>query len=77
MATILRGKNKGNYVEIIQWCNDWFMVEPGEIVSPTSLQLNQDEIKKVTEHENNGLLFGLFEMTPWGGFKRRKREKVE
>lgn len=80
MATLLRGKNRGNYVKILQWCNDWFMVEPGGIVSPTSLQLNPDEIEKVLKNQElglNGILFGLFEFTPWGGFKRRKRKKLE
>ena len=56
------------------------MLESGEIVSPTSLQLNPDEIDRVIRNQElglNGMLFGLFEMTPWGGFKRRKRKKIE
>lgn len=70
MATILKGKNKGQEVAIHQWCNDWFMVGDGQIVSPTNLQLNLDEMKRVLEHHNNGMLFGWFELQLNGRFKR-------
>jgi hypothetical protein len=70
MATILRGKNKGQQVPIIQWCNDWFMVGDGQIISPTSLQLDPDEMIKVLEHKNNGRMFGWYELKMDGRFKK-------
>lgn len=73
MAIILRGKNKGIKAEIHQWCNDWFMLESGQIVSPGSIQLTPLEIIRVTEHDNNGILFGLYKLTENGRFIRRRR----
>lgn len=47
MATIRRGKRKGETVRVHQWENDWFSVDyadgrPG-IITPTSLELTDDE----------------------------------
>jgi hypothetical protein len=75
MATIIRGKLKGTETKIHQWCNDWFMVDPGGIVSPTQLKLSEDERAKILLHNNNGLLFGLFELRDDGTFRRIRREK--
>ena len=72
MATILRGKLKGTEARVIQWCNDWFMLEPGGITSPTSIQLTQEEIRKVRECGNNGIMFSLFTLDDTGRFRRRK-----
>jgi hypothetical protein len=72
MAEIRKGKFKGTKVSVLQWCNDWFMVDPGGIISPTNIILDEDEMKKVSEHKNSGLLFGLFDLLPNGTFKRRR-----
>ena len=73
MATILRGKRRGEEAKIIQWCNDWIMIEPATIVSPTSLRLDAKEVMDVRNHKNNGIMFNLFELNDDGMFKRRKR----
>jgi hypothetical protein len=73
MATVLRGKNKGKKVKLCQWCNDWFMIEPGGIITPTSLKLSKAEMEKVISHKNNGMLFHVFELMDDGTFKRRKK----
>lgn len=70
MAIILRGKNKGQQVPIIQFCNDWFMVGDGLIVSPTSLQLDFDEMHRVLSEGNTGFLFGRYELRSDGTFKK-------
>ena len=76
MATILKGKFKGKEAKIQQWRNDWFSVEVdgfAKIVTPTSLQLTPKEMSAVLEHDNNGFMFDIFEVTPDGKFKRKKR----
>jgi hypothetical protein len=75
MAILIRGKEKGKEVKLLQWCNDWFMIEGAEkrIVSPVSLQLDANEMMRVTSHKNNGMMFGLFSLDADGTFKRRKR----
>ena len=62
-ALILRGKNKGMVVEISQWCNDWFSLSDGSIVSPTSIAFNIDTAHTIMEHNNNGIMFRMFEIT--------------
>lgn len=73
MATILRGKNKGKEVELCQWCNDWFIIDDGKVMRPTSLKLTTEEIMKVLSHNNNGIMFNLFELKDDGTFRKRKR----
>lgn len=76
MAEILKGKRKGEEVKLHQWCNNWFMLEDGTIVSPTSIRLSAKEILKVVEYEKekrNGIMFNLFTLdTIQGTFKKRK-----
>lgn len=57
-ALILRGKNKGKVVKVSQWCNDWFTImDSGDIYSPTSLAFVRKDMKRIKEHNNNGMLF--------------------
>lgn len=56
MAILLRGKRKGETVEIHQFCNDWVMLEDGKIVSPASLEYDLDEIKRLLK-EDTGMMF--------------------
>ena len=76
MATILRGKLKGQQAKIIQWCNDWFSCQllngQQKIVSPTSLQLTEEEAYKILTHDNNGIMFQIYELTSDLRFKRKK-----
>jgi hypothetical protein len=67
-ALVLKGKHKGEEVEVLQWCNDWFMVE-GEMVasailSPVSLALSEETATEVRAHKNNGHLFDWYQMIP-------------
>lgn len=76
MATILKGKLKGKKATINQWCNDWFSVTVDgvpKIVSPTALQLTNDEMLRVFKHKNNGMLLQLFEPTEDFRFKRKSK----
>lgn len=72
MALILRGKDKGKNIEIKQWCNDWFMLSNGKIVTPSTIQLTVEEIEKVLSHKNNGILFSLYTLSIDGKFRRLK-----
>lgn len=72
MAIIRKGKLKGKSFKIHQWCNDWFMLENGQIVSPTNIILTPTEAVMVLKHKNNGFLLNLFELRPDGTFKRKK-----
>jgi len=60
MANILRGKRKGQTVEVHQWCNDWVMAD-GEIFAVTQLQFTEEEFQRIKDHNNNGTLFREFE----------------
>jgi len=73
MAKILRGKKKGQEVEIHQFCNDWFYLEDGSIISPNSVQLNQQEMYRVRTDPSVGILWDLFKLKDDGKFKRIKR----
>jgi hypothetical protein len=72
MATLLRGKRRGEEVEIHQFCNDWFSLKDGSIVSPGSLRLSGEEKKRVVGGDS-GILFNLYDLTSDGTFKKRKR----
>jgi hypothetical protein len=83
-ALITKGKNRGNEVEIIQWCNDWFSVEDEKgIYGPLSLAFTVDGYKEISNHKNNGMLFFSYQwaLTPpdYGKyvytFKRNKIKK--
>ena len=78
MATILKGKRKGQKVKLHQWCNDWFSTDDGAILSPTNLELTDQEYFLVMSQKNNGIMFDLFErkVTNTGiRFKRVRRGK--
>jgi hypothetical protein len=66
-AIIRTGKHKGCKVEVVQWCNDWFSVnlngEP-KIVKPSALYFSLDLKTAIMEHDNNGVLFQLYEFKP-------------
>lgn len=81
-ALILRGKFAGKEVEVSQWCNDWFMLDPSknedltkeeraEIhrkpFSPTSLAFDVLGFGEIKKHKNNGTLFNEFEVRDMGG----------
>lgn len=73
MATIIKGKLKGQQVKIHQWCNDWFVLENGKVFSPTSLQLTPEERDKVLSHNNNGFLLKRYALQENGIFKKNLR----
>lgn len=54
MATLLRGKRKGETVEIHQFANDWVELIDGAIVSPTSLAYTLAERLRITRDTGKG-----------------------
>lgn len=54
MATILRGKRKGETVQIAQFANDWVSLEDGAIISPTSLSYTQEERERIDRDQGKG-----------------------
>lgn len=77
MATITRGKRKGEEVTIHQFCNDWFTTGDGAVLSPLSLQLNEEEMVRVEQARiagQTGTMFYEYEMTEDGRFKRTGRQ---
>ena len=77
MATILRGKRKGEKVTIAQWCNDWVTVnESPDVFKVTALQYTLKEFMKITENPC-GVLAQEFEANfDRLRFKRRKVQYV-
>ena len=73
MAKVLRGKNKGQEVEIHQFCNDWVMLENGKIVSPTSLEYSVKEIERLKSEEPDGM-FSLYYLD---GLRLKKNKHLE
>ena len=73
MATVLKGKDKGKQVAIHQFCNDWFYLANGKIVSPTSIQLDLAEMHQVLSDGNTGFMFGMYELRSNGTFKKIPR----
>ena len=79
-AVIRKGKNKGQEVEISQWCNDWFSTTDGRILSPTNLAFTPEDIQEIAKDKGSGMMFGWFETTDniagfgkyFCGFKKRK-----
>ena len=77
MATILKGKRKGQVVKLSQWCNDWFSTMDGAILSPTNLELTDQEFQSLFKTDT-GIMLGLFDYftTDTGvRFKRRNLRK--
>lgn len=68
-AYINIGKLPGdnNIAEVVQWCNDWFMLENADPYisqktwSPTQLLFTHEGMTKIVSHKNNGMLFMWFE----------------
>lgn len=60
-AVIRRGKREGEEIEVSQWCNDWFSLADGSIVSPVMLVFTNAGMDLIRSHNNNGMLFGWFE----------------
>jgi hypothetical protein len=54
MAVYKGGKNKGQFVEISQWANDWVSLMTGKIVSPESLIYTTQELRSIID---SGALF--------------------
>lgn len=76
MATIMRGKRKGEDVEIAQFCNDWFTTQDGAVVGVLSIRLTPNEqalVVRECQLGRTGVMFTEFEMTDDGRFRRRKR----
>jgi hypothetical protein len=71
MATILKGKRKGEVVELHQWCNDWVSLADGTVMSVTNLHFIPKEIERLRE-SNSGTLFFEFTLAD-GRFRRKKR----
>jgi len=75
-ALVIRGKYAGREIEVSQWCNDWFTLDPRndetltdaqhrEIMvkpfSPTQLAFTHTDFLEIERHKNNGVLFDEFE----------------
>lgn len=79
MATITRGKRKNQICTLVQWCNDWFIVdtpdEQGVVVNPTSLVLDAAEVERVRRNRDEGgtgIMFDLFALSDDGRFTKAK-----
>jgi hypothetical protein len=78
MATILRGKRKGEEVIIDQWCNDWITAHNKletrvDVFGITALKFTVEESYKILSSENLGVMLQLFDYhTLDGVFKKRK-----
>jgi hypothetical protein len=78
VATILRGKRKGQEGTIHQFANDWFTIDfpddMGVVVNPASLMLSADEVEMVRNapREADGL-FRFYDLSDEGRFTKRKR----
>lgn len=62
-AFALKGKDGGKIVEVSQWCNDWFMLGNGRIVSPTALAFTPLTMSFISKHLGNGTLFREYQIT--------------
>lgn len=79
MATVTRGKRKGDEVAIHQFCNDWFTDEDGNVWNPVSIKLTPDEVDRVRDAYDAGtagIMPGLYELGDDGVFKRRQPRRV-
>lgn len=72
MAKLLLGKRRGETVKLHQWCNDWFMLEDGRVVSPQGLWFTSKEMKEI-QLSSTGIMMQLFNVVPKeGGFVMKK-----
>jgi hypothetical protein len=73
MAFVLKGRDAGLDLPIHQYCNDWFSLEDGTIVSPLKLQLTPEECVEVLaarDEGQTGTMFEEFELQENGTFTR-------
>ena len=67
MATLLRGKLKGQEVELCQWCNDWFSVSMPDgkpkILRPDQLQFTKEEMLEIKSSKGIGTMFMQYQPT--------------
>jgi hypothetical protein len=74
MATVLRGKRKGETVTLHQWANDWFTVDHADgspaVAGPTSIQLDEAEIARWRARPNG--MDRRFTLSDNGRFVRRQ-----
>lgn len=74
-ALVLALPYRGKEVEVLQWCNDWFMVDGRNIpglseaqqkdlsrrpLSPTALAFTHQDFRTIQKHDKNGQLFVWF-----------------
>lgn len=90
IAIVRKGKLSGEEVEVLQWCNDWFLTATSEgpkNYAPSSLIFTPEDYGEILKHENNGKIFEWFEgkvlyyergynKTHYITFKRRKSPYV-
>lgn len=77
----MKTRNGNVPVKIVQWCNDWFIVDiPGVAknvtCNPTKLTLTTREanrVRKSIEAGQAGQMGSWFELQDDGKFKRKKR----
>jgi len=72
MATVLRGKNKGKKVIIMQYCNDW-VTAGNKVYGITALKFSDQEMFEIVNNKNTGFLFRRFEVIPFKNKFRRKK----
>lgn len=68
IAIIRRGKDAGEIVTVLQWCNDWFSVNHDradiakKVFLPSGLLFNEEGIEDIQAHKKNGKLFEWFKI---------------
>jgi len=81
-AIVLRGAQKGQPVEIHQWCNDWFTAKNSpKPFSPSSLAFTGNDLRRILASET-GVLLGRFKIVtvdlashPGHGFTFRRMRR--
>ena len=69
---IIKGKDKGKIVKIIQFCNDWFTADNGKVYSVFQIQLTSEERFKVANDNNTGMMFDRFRLLNDGRFIKKE-----
>lgn len=70
MATILRGKRKGETFKIHQFCNDWVTDWNNKVFNITSVEFTDKELRDI-KAGNTGMMFSRFEIV---GNRIKKRK---
>lgn len=77
MAKLLRGRNAGTEVELVQASNDWVMVDlPGgksTIMNPTSIGFELDEDRSVVLNAG-GHFWALYEWTSEAQVRLKRKD---